>query len=201
MGLCESKNTEIIWKWDLGEIKETYKLGLPGLNNWNNAEDIINKVISKDRIRTNIQIGSFKGYYIPPLTHNVWTDLGLKRESKVLIALSCSQLLWGSIHDRYYNPIHSDNRGKINPFTNALKQRENTNRYIQVMQGRLYEMMTFDSINMENSEINNFFRIMVKIEWSVLKGHINCCYVKIFETKNNEVEDWRNKKIIMNSAF
>lgn len=199
MGKCNSTNKNLYssWTWTKDELIETFEQGIPDLKKWDPNDEAIRRIVHKDKIRTSMKIGSYKGYYIPPPEHNIWKIIGLRGRSKVCVILCCTQLLWGAVLQRFYNSEEKDIiTGIYKPdlLKYALKENQSYIRKIHVTDGALYTMMNFDCIDTTTDSMLRHFTlcIIVKVTWSVIKGNLKKVEVFILYSKPNN-NYWENR--------
>ena len=186
------------WKWTKKELMETFLQGLPELQQWSSVDKSINSLIKKDRTRTNMKIGAYKGYFIPPVDHEIWSSMGLKGRSKICVILCCTQILWGSIIHRFYNNEVDDIVNGIDcpdPAEYGLVQDSTLERRIHASDGNLYSMMNFNCMNYNDIDNHEHFKltILVKVSWSVILGGLRGVSVYVFYNDDNSPEIWEKR--------
>ena len=156
-------------------LLQSYAEGLPKLKNWDVNDKSINKVISVDTARTQMQIGSFIGFHIPHPDNNVWSALGLHdKKLKALITLSCTQILWGTVMVELYKQLNTE-------YTDfSLQETKGTERKIQITQGKLYSLISFDVIDFDTTNLLNRYFVLVRISWSLLRYQMDDLKVLVY---------------------
>ncbi len=173
------------WSWGYDGYIDSLEKGLPNMNSWNVSDPVVRKPISADSIRTKMQIGAYSGFHIPPSDSDVWYDLGLSNDKlQAQIMISCTQLLWGTVMEKYYQ----EKNAQFTDFN--LSETRDSVRHLQVTQGTAYSMISMDATVMGYDEPTHVWTVvfLVRIKWSLLNHKIDGCDVKYYETKS--ISSW-----------